>query len=224
MNVLLIRPPHPYVHATSFGERTFPIGMGFLISYLRENGHQVYFIDNYLSPQEIESDFLKRHSIDLVGVYVCSITFPQAVRILNKIQVRREKRIWNGRIVVGGPHTSIAPASLPEYVDHVVIGEGERALLDILEMRCQDRIVRYPRIEDLDELPFPAYDVLLKMPYNTRFAMMDAYVMANVNTSRGCPYKCRFCSVERIWGRQYTCFSAERVVDDVERLSLFSAL
>lgn len=219
MNILLIRPPSPIVHAVSFGEKTFPIGMAFLLSVLREHGHTVYFKDLYLEPDNrINEAFLAHQHIDIIGIYACSITYPQALRLLEQFQLIRERGRWKGILIAGGPHASIAPHSFPEYVDHIVIGEGEQALLDIVEGRCRERIVRYPRIKNLDELPFPAYDIMFAMPYNTRFAMMDKYVMANMNTSRGCPYHCRFCSVDSIWGGAYSTFSAERVVEDIQRL------
>ncbi len=219
MKVVLIRPPRPNMHYVSFGEQTFPIGMGFLIASLRENGHDVTFFDNYLEPNNpFNVDYLIEHKIDFVGMYICSITLPQAIRILEKVQILREQKRWSGKIMVGGPHPSIAPDSLPSFIDFVVRGEGEKAIVDIVEGKCSDRIIQYPRLKDLDDLPFPAYDVLLNMPYNTRFAMMDQYKMANMNTSRGCPYGCTFCSVDQFWGKQYTYFSAERVISDIERL------
>lgn len=219
MKVLLIRPPRPNMHYVSFGEQTFPIGMGFLISSLREKNHQVYFIDNYLEPEKpFDEHFLISEQIDFLGMYCCSITVSQAIRIMEKVQILREKNKWSGKIIVGGPHPSLSPETLPDFVDYIVRGEGEKAIVDIVEGYCKERIVQYPRLKNLDELPFPAYDVLLKMPYNTRFAMMDQYKMANMNTSRGCPFGCTFCSVDQFWGKQYTYFSAERVVSDIEKL------
>ena len=220
MNVLLLRPEHPYVHALSFDEKTYPIGIGFLIAVLRQNGHKVTFVDRYISPNEpIDLDLLTRKRIDLVGIYMCSITYRSAVRLLERLQLLRRSGQWQGLLAVGGPHASLKPESVPDYVDYVVIGEGEQAVVDIADGNCYQRVVRYPRIPNLDALPFPAYDVLVKMPYDVKFAMMNYYPLVNTVTSRGCPFNCRFCSVNAIWGREYSAFSAERVVADVKRLN-----
>jgi len=219
-NVLLVRPGHPHVHAVSFGEQSFPLGIAFLIACLRERGHTVQFVDRYVDQAAAHpADIVRDQPVDVVGIYACSITFGNVLRILERLQILRERRIWRGKIVVGGPHAALRPDAFPEYVDHVVVGEGERAIVDIVEGSCRERIVRYPRIRDLDSLPFPAYDMLLSIPYLVRFAMLDRQPMANMSTSRGCPFRCRFCSVHSVWGSSTTSFSAERVASDFARLA-----
>jgi radical SAM superfamily enzyme YgiQ (UPF0313 family) len=103
-------------------------------------------------------------------------------------------------------------------VDFVVRGEGEKAILDIVEGRASQRILSYPRIQNLDELPRPAYDLFAKMPYDWSAPFLDDKPIFTMNSSRGCPFNCFFCSAKNIWNRKYTCFSAERVVSDFEHL------
>ncbi len=219
MNILLARPRYPYVHASSFKEKSMPVGIGFLMSILREAGHRVSFIDRYLTPEtNLSLDLLRSQRIDLVGLSLDSITLRNALHILETLQYFRQRGLWKGLLVVGGPHASIKPDSIPDYVDYVVIGEGEYALRDIANGNSCDRIIRSPRIKNLDELPFPAYDVFFSMGYDSHFTQMENSPSTNMSTSRGCPFNCRFCSVDVIWGRKYTCFSAERVYDDMQRL------
>lgn len=218
-NVLLATSSAPGQTPFSTGEKRPPIGVGFLISTLREAGHNVFFIDNYLTPSDfLESDYLQRHAIDVVGIYTNTICFRDSLRMFHRMEEMRQRGLWNGKIVVGGPHASVAPETIPPFVDHVVIGEGEHAIRDIVEERVRDRIVRYPGIKDLDELPMPAWDYFADLPYNWGGNWLPEAPVFTMNTSRGCPFSCTFCSVCSIWGKRYTYFSAERVVADIEHV------
>jgi radical SAM superfamily enzyme YgiQ (UPF0313 family) len=196
-----------------------PLGIGFLISVLRQRGHKLFFIDNFLSPTNfLETDYLVKNKIDLVGIYANTICFRDTKRMLNKIQRLRDKKKWNGKIVVGGPHTTVALETLPEFVDYVIQGEGEKAIIDIVEGNVNKRVLRMERIKHLDELPPPAWDYFINLPYDFTVRWFPEKPVFTMNTSRGCPFGCSFCSVGSIWGKQYTYFSPERIVFDIEYL------
>lgn len=217
--VLLVTPAAPIQSPFSTTEKRPPLGIGFLISVLRNAGHKIYFIDNYLHPENfLEKGYLWKNKIDFVGIQANTICFRDALRMVHRIQYFRQKGKWNGRIIVGGPHTSVAPDTIPEFVDYVVQGEGEHALLDIVEGKVSERLIRYPIIENLDDLPMPAWDYFVRLPYNWGVDWFDKQPVFTMNTSRGCPFDCSFCSVGSIWGRQYTYFSASRLVHDIEFL------
>ncbi|OPY75945.1 MAG: putative glycosyltransferase EpsE [Syntrophorhabdus sp. PtaU1.Bin153] len=218
-NVLLVTPAAPIQAPFSTTEKRPPLGIGFLISVLRNAGHKVFFIDNYLRPQNfLEKGFLWKNRIDFVGIQANTICFRDVLRMLHKMQYLRQKGKWNGKIVVGGPHTTVAPDTIPEFVDYVVQGEGEQALLDIVEGKVKNKLVRYPAIENLDDLPMPAWDYFVRLPYNWSVDWFEKQPVFTMNTSRGCPFGCTFCSVGSIWGKQYTYFSASRLVRDIEFL------
>ena len=107
--------------------------MGCLIAVLKQHGHRVYFIDNYLEPSHaLESDFLAKKRIDWVGIYANTICYQDTLSMFHRLQALREKKGWHGKIMVGGPHTSGALETIPDFVDHVVLGEGEISILKIV--------------------------------------------------------------------------------------------
>jgi len=57
--------------------------------------------------------------------------------MLYKMEDLRITKQWKGKIVVGGPHTTVALETIPEFVDYIVQGEGEQAILEIVEERSR---------------------------------------------------------------------------------------
>ncbi len=218
MKWLLTTCAAPAMSPFSTVEKRPPLGVGFLISVLRQAGHQVRFLDNYLAPTGfLESDYLRENRIEAVGIYVNTICLPDFFRMADRLaRLRREGR-WKGLVAVGGPHPSLLPETMPELVDHIALGEGEQAILAITEGKA-GRIVRGPVLEDLDSLPGPAWDEFVKLPYDWSSPWIETRPLFALNTSRGCPFQCSFCSVSAVWGRRYRCFSADWMVAQVKEL------
>lgn len=219
MNILFVTSAAPKKSPFSTNEKRPPLGLGSLISVVRKEGHKVFFIDNYLKPSRfIEEGYLQKNKIDFIGIYANTICYRDTLDMFNKIENLRSKGLWNGKIIVGGPHTSVAVDNIPEFVDYIVQGEGERAILKIINGEAKKRIIREERIKDLDLLPIEPWDIFTKLPYDYTCSWMDIKPIFTMNTSRGCPFNCAFCSVGSIWGKQYTYFSADRIIYEIEYL------
>jgi len=219
MNILLVTSAPPKVSPFSTSEKRPPLGVGSLIALLRSKGHRVFFIDNYLEPSSfLEEGFLQKNSIDYFGVYVNTICFRDSLRMFQAAQQLRERGEWQGKMIAGGPHTAVALHTLPSFVDHVVLGEGEEALLEILSGKSRERVIRKTMIKDLDSLPFQPWDLFTAMAYDFTCPWIPLEPVYTMNTSRGCPFNCSFCSVGSIWGRQYTYYSADRVIAEIQYL------
>jgi radical SAM superfamily enzyme YgiQ (UPF0313 family) len=107
------------------------------------------------------------------------------------------------RVIMGGFHASSMPEEAIQHADQVIAGEGENVILDCVEGRIRDRIVHVQPIEDLDTCPFPDYSIL-KTPVKA----------ANVITSRGCPFRCAFCSTSRMLA-PYRKRSIDNVIEEI---------
>lgn len=195
-------------------EKRFPIGLGYLSSVLKENGHKVDLVDRYALPGESLGNI---NDYDFIGVYASTPCFDDALEVLNVIN----KSKFKGRLAVGGPHATVMPDTIPEYVDYVVQGEGEYVINDLVNgIYKKGSIIKTQRIQDLDSLPRVDYDLFFgkKRDYHYDFPFSDRRPIFNMNTSRSCPYHCSFCGVQKIWGKLWTSQSPDRVIDDIKHL------
>ena len=219
MNILFTTSAAPKVSPFFTVEKRPPLGLGVLMAVVGNEGHKVFFIDNYLEPSNfIEENYLQDNNIDFVAIYANTICFRDTLRMFNAIENLRKKGLWNGKIIAGGPHTSVALNTIPDFVDYIVQGEGERAVLEIINGETSERVIRRERIKDLDSLPFQPWDIFSKLPYDYTCPWMDIQPVFTMNTSRGCPFNCAFCSVGSIWGRKYTYQSADRIISEIKYL------
>lgn len=194
-------------------------GSGILDFRGKKRRTQGIFIDNYLKPNNfIQEGFLQKNEIDYVGISANTICFRDTLRMLYQIHSLRKQGLWNGKIIVGGPHTSVALKTIPDFVDFVVRGEGEKAIFKIINDETDERVLNEKRIKDLDILPFQPWDIFSRLSYDYTCAWMNAEPVFTINTSRGCPFNCAFCSVNSIWGKKYTFMSSDRIFSEIEYL------
>jgi radical SAM superfamily enzyme YgiQ (UPF0313 family) len=219
MNVLILTSAAPRYAPFSTDEKRPPLGLGYLMAALKAAGHDVCFVDHYLQPQRVvDADFLRRKRIDVVGLSMNTICYGPGMAMLQRLHGFRERGEWAGRIAVGGPHVSVRPESIPDYVDHVVQGEGEITFPRVVAGEVAERVVTGEPVCELDSLPFPAWEEFIRLPYDWTHTWIPERPIHTLNTSRGCPFDCTFCSVGSVWGRSYRAMSAGRVLEDVRRM------
>jgi len=188
-------------------------------------------------PFERISQEINAKKPDIVG-----ISGPFTCQIGNTIKISNLVKRVNSNIITitGGPHvTLVAGTFLQEAkdVDIIVRGEGEYALLEIAQAiesskplndikgiayRQDGKIVLTPPrpfIENLDEIPYPAYDLVNMEQYLSPKkigyrSFRDRAV--SMITSRGCPFNCCFCSVHLHMGKKFRAHSADYVINHIQ--------
>ncbi|MBU0958462.1 MAG: radical SAM protein, partial [Nanoarchaeota archaeon] len=189
-------------------ESNIPLGICYIASYLISKGYDVSIIDRDDNPVEKILEL----NPDIAGFSTTSSTYWKTVEWATEI-----KKQSNITTVIGGSHITTVK-KLDECFDAGVIGEGELAMEDIINGKRG--LVTKPFIENLDMLPFPACD-LVDMKYYTIPRTGCSTILEksmDVFTSRGCPFRCVFCSAEAIWKRRVRYFSPEYVNKHIRRL------
>lgn len=217
--IVFIEPKAPGPHIFS----AFPLprlGTILLATMARDHGWEAEVI--FEQSQAIDWDALA--ACDVVGISTITSTAPRAFAIADQV---REMGI---PVVMGGPHVTFLPEEALDHCDYVVRGEAEPEFPRFLAMILgavapeavaglswwQEGAIVHNRdthgCADLDELPAP--DLSLVKGYTGRIA---GWTLVPVQTSRGCPFDCSFCSVTGMFGRKYRHRSTESIIAELRK-------
>lgn len=142
---------------------------------------------------------------DLVGISVRTMFAKRAYKISETYGQRGVKT------VLGGIHPSMCPEDALQYCDTVVIGEAEEVwgrLLKDAEEDCLKRLYKAEKLADLKTSPMPARSSLSK----------EKYLSDIVQTTKGCPFHCEFCSVYAFDGQKIRHKTIEQVIIEVQNV------
>jgi anaerobic magnesium-protoporphyrin IX monomethyl ester cyclase len=215
-----------------------PLGPLYLSSFLEAHGYEVDFRDYQVcdngdvgTPEQFTSWL--SGSARVLAVSTLSSSLPLVLSSLSRRQFRNQIET----VVLGGPGVSnLGPQILQSFsgVDVVVCGEGEQTLLEVIrELDDGGSLDNVPgvsyrhgrgirqnpprdRINDLDQLPFPAYHHVDLKDYTER-TDFDRIPLA-VLSARGCPYACTFCDIPGIWRGGIRYRSVSNVIRELEVL------
>jgi anaerobic magnesium-protoporphyrin IX monomethyl ester cyclase len=209
-----------------------PIGLAYLAAVLEKADYELALIDC----QALEIDHkmlgakLAFFKPDVVGI--TSVTpFIQSTLLAARVA---KETCPNTLIILGGPHATFMDSQILSEnsdVDIIVRGEGEETLLELLlnlscagnlhdvsgiSFRKDGHVVRTPNrplIQNLDELPYPAYHYFALNKYQ-----FFGRRILPILTSRGCPFQCSYCVSSRMAGTAFRARDPNKVVDELEWL------
>ena len=206
-----------------------PIGILYIASVLRNAGYDLHVVDAFAL--NISLDEAVKRVLDLEPNYLgISCNYSPLHNITLKIADEIKAINSSINIFVGGNHATACANELlvqsNNSIDAICLGQGEKSVLAYLNAKKElldfstvcgvayvsgNEIVINEKcsiIEDLDSIPFPAYDLI----------DMDIYDRYNIIASRGCPFACTYCASNVIVQKFVKYRSAQNILDEVEML------
>jgi anaerobic magnesium-protoporphyrin IX monomethyl ester cyclase len=268
MNVLLIDPP--FYRFFNYYNRYFPLGLSYLSSTLKKDGHRTILYDAdcnknpkgmdytrlpekyYLYLKEVKnpenpiineiSETIAKHQPDIVGITVMTPKVASAFTVAHLVK----KYNKNCYVVFGGPHATLKADELmknTEDIDFVVNGEGELALLELVNIletpgknvcntnsnggtlpavssihgishRCSNTIIHNTAKKFIKDLD------CLPFPDRESLSGSDTYTSEDMGLlmgSRGCPYNCSYCATQ-IWTRKVRYRSLTNILEEITQV------
>lgn len=199
-------------------DRAPPLGLIYLATYLdkylKEKIEIKIFDSNF--DEDIPKKILE-FKPDMIGISSMTVCYKRAIDFATKI-----KSNLNVPIMIGGVHISTLPESMEKVFDVGIIGEGEETLKELVELFLKgkfslenlkkikgiefynnDELIKTPERMPLklDDIPIPDLDYADERYFLPRenLSAGKMCVFGIMITSRGCPYRCTFCSTSRFW-------------------------
>lgn len=233
MRIGLVATPNINAAYYTLGQPGVPLGLLCLAAVLEPAGFDITIIDPNMLIAEgkipvkegFERDiaaYIANQKFDFAGFSTITNTYHHTLRIASALREMDSKI----PVVMGGPqatHTDIKTLESFEAIDVIVRGEGELVILDLLRAMDQrlsfkevagityrdgKKIIKNkdaPLIEDVNDLPFPAYHLY---PIEGKEGVF-------LDAGRGCPYHCSFCSTCIFWKRRFRQKDPIRIADEM---------
>jgi len=222
---------YPYFHPSGDNSifRFPPLGLGYIAAYLEAHDVPTLVVDCTFASEEQALRRIRDSQPRIIGLQVMFSMKEKALQFAKVL--RKDCEL----LVAGGPLPTSDPEEFLSCFDVVVIGEGEQTILELVQAVKEGRgftkvpgiafkekgkvTFTAPRslIEDLDSVPFPSREMFDNEAYKSYYLKNFGYSTTSVMTSRGCPFRCDFCS-RPVFGNSFRWRTAANVVDEVEEV------
>lgn len=217
--MVFVEPKPPNLHI--FSKFKSPrLGLFILGSMMKKRGWDVeVFIEDI---EKLNWDSIR--SADMVGISSITSTAPRAYKIADKV------RNLGIPVIMGGAHPTFLTDEALEHADFVIRGEGEKPLTAFMDAwengkdyssvpnlsyKTSGKTVHNPMghfVTELDSIPFPDFSLL-----KGKNEITAEGKTIPIQTSRGCPFDCSFCSVTQMFGRKYRFRSVENIIEELRQ-------
>jgi radical SAM superfamily enzyme YgiQ (UPF0313 family) len=212
----------------------------FLLQSLTPAGHEVLLIDGNTRPMDDEAlvRFILAEKVGLVGIGAMTRMIAKAYRVADAI------RAAGIPVVMGGPHVTEVPEEAlgldggPRHADAVALGEADQTWPKIVEdaargalkeryvpvdafgQEVKPNLAEYPAIpwESLDLQQFNRIPAIFRPLMRHYRAEWETFHIIPIESGRGCPYGCEFCTVTGFFGDSIRFRSNQSIVDEMLRL------
>jgi radical SAM superfamily enzyme YgiQ (UPF0313 family) len=196
MKLELISPAH-VVEENKKGRRFFQLGLAIIAALTPPD------IEVEVTEEDVEKISYK--PVDLVGLSLMTSQAPGGYRIADEYRRR------GVAVVLGGMHPSALPQEAIQHADAVVIGEGENVWGQLIEDFKMGRLKKFYQSKDwasMQRIPYPSWHL---------FKGGTTLSARPIQATRGCPFKCAFCSVAKFFGNSYRRRPIDHVIGEIER-------
>jgi len=235
MKILLT---HGYFIAGDLAEQRImkpypPLGLLYLSAWLKKEGYPNDIYDSTFGNLEALKSVIEKDRPEVIGIYSTLMTKTNVLKIISYI--KENPALKHTAIVIGGPDARHHAGNyLNHGVDVIIPGEGEQTLTETIKVFEKGNTEGLSKINgivfkssvgvvtttpqanhlDLDQLPFPERGKIDMDVYLGKWKTAHGYSSINVNTMRGCPYSCNWCS-KAIFGNTSRRRNPESVVKEM---------
>ncbi len=196
-------------------------GVPLIATILRNQGYEVTLFVEDIHPINWEIVY----AADVVAFHALTCTLGEMERIVKQLRLKSSVPI-----ILGGEHASYLPENALQLADYVVRKEGDETIVDLLDALASGRDLETvtgitfrkngqavstpdrPRVRDFETV----VDITTIYGWEKAYASKEApWPMMTVQTSRGCPFGCKFCPVGVVFGKGYYRRSVDSVIADL---------
>ncbi|MES2515722.1 MAG: radical SAM protein [Bacteroidota bacterium] len=222
-----------------------PLGILYISSFIEKHGFENEVFDSTFSTLDKLKENLLDQKPDVIAIYTNLMTKLNVLKIIKFI--RSQNTLSHTKVILGGPEVRNHTENFLNYGgDFIIIGEGEETTLELIQflntttdlsLRAKSRsdalssikgiaylengkVITTPEralIKDVNTLPFPNRQKIDFTPYLNGWKNHHGYSMMSVNTMRGCPYTCKWCS-RAVYGGTYRRRSPQLVAQEMKQI------